>query len=126
VLDAAERVWAGLERADYLEAFRAHPEIGANLELLRAKFASTAGWSSQEQASIAAASDDVLEALRAQNVRYSQRFGYIFIVCATGKSAQEMLDLLTARLDHSAESELAIAAAEQAKITALRLGKLAP
>jgi 2-oxo-4-hydroxy-4-carboxy-5-ureidoimidazoline decarboxylase len=121
---AAEAVWATMERADILEAFTHHPRIGANIDALREKFAATADWSAGEQARIAAASEATLVKLRDLNLRYEARFGYIFIVCATGKSADEMLDILKARIDHEPRAELAIAAADQSKITRLRLEKL--
>jgi allantoicase len=122
---AAAGVWTQMEKADMLEAFSHHPEIGADIEQLRARFASTASWSSTEQAGVAAADEATLEALRDGNVRYRERFGYVFLVCATGKTAAEMLALLKARLAHDADAELRVAAAEQAKITRLRLEKLA-
>lgn len=122
--NAADQVWQGLSRADYLEAFAHHPAIGADVETLRDRFASTAGWSSQEQAGVQAADENTLLALRDGNVRYRNRFGYVFLVCATGKSAAEMLDLLQARIENSAAQELAVAAAEHEKITRIRLAKL--
>jgi len=123
---AADRVWAALGRDDYLEAFAHHPQIGASLAELRARFAATSVWSNQEQSGVRGADESTLEALCAKNAQYLARFGYIFIVCASGKSAREMLSLLDARLDNAAEVELRLAAAEQAKITRLRLEKLAP
>lgn len=126
LLDAAEQAWAGLERADILEAFDHHPRIGANLDALRDKFSATANWSASEQSTVAAADEATLVRLRDGNLAYEARFGYIFIVCATGKSAAQMLALLEQRLTHDPAQELAIAAAEQAKITRLRLEKLAP
>lgn len=124
VHDAADAVWAQAQRDDILEALSHHPEIGADIEALRAKFASTAGWSVGEQAGVGAASEGTLRALRDGNLRYRERFGHIFVVCATGKSASEMLALLEARIDNEPAVELAIAAAEQGKITHLRLEKL--
>jgi 2-oxo-4-hydroxy-4-carboxy-5-ureidoimidazoline decarboxylase len=121
---AADAVWEGLGKADYLEAFAGHPKIGEDPSALRRRFAGTARWSNEEQAGVAAASDQVLARLHELNLEYERRFGYIFIVCATGKSASEMLTLLEARLDSPAEGELQVAAAEQAKITKLRLEKL--
>ena len=109
--------------ADWLEAFAAHPRIG-DLDALRKKFASTANWCAGEQAGVAAADEAVLTALADGNRAYEARFGYIFIVCATGKSAAEMLAILTARLANDPEVELKVATAEQAKITRLRLEKL--
>ncbi len=124
MLAAAAEVWAHLNQKDYLEAFAHHPEIGADLEVLRKKFAATADWASAEQSGAANASEATLCALRESNTTYRRYFGYSFIVCATGKTAEQMLDLLNARLSHSPEQELACAAAEQAKITHLRLEKL--
>jgi len=77
--------------------------------------------SAREQVGVDGASDAVLEALADGNRRYEERFGYIFIVCASGRTAAEMLAMLTARLGNDPTHELQIAAAEQAKITALRL-----
>ena len=121
--EAAEGAFAGLERADWLEAFAHHPRIG-DLASLRAKYASTAAWAGEEQRGAAGAGEDALAALAAGNRAYEDRFGYIFIVCATGKSADEMLSLLRARLPHSPEREMRIAAEEQMKITRLRLERL--
>ena len=111
----ADAVWNRLGRDDLLEAFAQHPRIGAR---------GSDGWARQEQARVDDATATTQDALRAANERYFDRFGYIFIVCATGKSADEMLALLQARLDNDPERELAIAAAEQARITHLRLEKL--
>jgi 2-oxo-4-hydroxy-4-carboxy-5-ureidoimidazoline decarboxylase len=111
----ADEVWQGLAGADLREAFAHHPRIGG-----------TGGddWSRAEQVGVDDAAASTLAALRAANDRYLDRFGYIFIVCATGKSAGEMLRLLQARLDNEPARELTIAAAEQARITQLRLEKL--
>ena len=119
--EAAQRVWETMDRTDILEAFEHHPRIGADIEALRQKFAATASLSESEQASVAHASEETLVALRDGNQRYEARYGHIFIVCATGKSAEEMLELLQARMDNAPETELAIAAAEQGKITQIRL-----
>jgi 2-oxo-4-hydroxy-4-carboxy-5-ureidoimidazoline decarboxylase len=121
---AASGIWAALGREDYLEAFAEHPPIG-DLSALAARFAVTATWSSGEQSGVNAADHVTLEALAAGNRVYRARFGYTFIVCATGKSADQMLEGLRVRLAHDAETELFTAAAEQAKITLLRLAKLA-
>ncbi len=121
----AEAVWAGLERADFLEAFSHHPQIGADPAELAERFATTADWSSSEQAGVTRAARRTIERLAAGNARYLARFGFLFIVCASGKSAEEMLRLLEARLDNAPDRELSIAATEQAKITRLRLEKLA-
>ncbi len=124
LLLAADQVWAEMDAPDYLEAFSGHPEIGAAPPVLEQNFASTANWSAAEQSGVASASDSVRDALREANLAYKARFGYVFIVCASGKTAQEMLDLVQARLAHEPSAELAVAAAEQAKITKLRLRKL--
>lgn len=121
----AEAVWAALERADFLEAFSHHPQIGADPAELAKRFARTATWSSSEQARVHEATPLTIQELVTGNARYLERFGFIFIVCASGKSAEEMLGLLEARIDNEPERELSIAAAEQAKITRLRLEKLA-
>ncbi|HVJ19572.1 MAG TPA: 2-oxo-4-hydroxy-4-carboxy-5-ureidoimidazoline decarboxylase [Polyangiaceae bacterium] len=125
LLAAADEIWAGLGRADFLEAFSHHPAIGADIAELRKRFAATSAWSSEEQAGAAEADEATLAALRAGNLSYAARFGYIFIVCASGKSAREMLALLEQRLQNAPQIELGVAAAEQAKITKLRLEKLA-
>ena len=124
LLAAADEVWAGAQREDVLEAFEHHPRIGADLDALREKFASTKSWSAGEQSAVSEADERTLQALRDGNVAYEKRFGHIFIVCATGKSASEMLALLQARIDNEPNAELAIAAAEQGKITRIRLEKL--
>ena len=126
VFEAASAVWASLGANDFQEAFAHHPQIGENVDELRKKFAATADLSQAEQSAAMGASEATLLALRAGNEAYSERFGYSFIVCATGKTAQEMLKLLEARLPNPPELELGIAAAEQAKITQLRLEKLGP
>lgn len=124
VESAATEIWWSLDRDQWLTAFAAHPKIGDPASL-RAKYANTLHWANNEQAGIAAAAEQTLQELAEYNQRYEQRFGYIFIVCATGKSATEMLALLKARIANDAEAELQIAAAEQLKITRLRLKKLA-
>ena len=123
VLSAADEVWWKLDRADWLEAFTHHPKIG-DIDSLRAKFATTKEWAAGEQSGVNAADEDVLRGLADGNRDYEKRFGHIFIVCATGKSAQEMLTLLRERLKNDADKELRIAAGEQAKITKIRLEKL--
>jgi 2-oxo-4-hydroxy-4-carboxy-5-ureidoimidazoline decarboxylase len=121
---AAVEIWAQLGPDDYREAFGHHPEIGSNLDELRKKFAKTADWSAAEQSAALSASEATLHALQRGNLAYRERFGFSFIVCASGKSAEEMLALLQIRLKHAPDLELGIAAAEQAKITHLRLEKL--
>ncbi|RTQ50059.1 2-oxo-4-hydroxy-4-carboxy-5-ureidoimidazoline decarboxylase [Hymenobacter gummosus] len=123
LLDHADRIWNHLAPADYREAFTHHPKIG-DLNALRVKFASTSAWAAGEQGSVAQAPDETLQALARGNTDYEQKFGYIFIVCATGKSAEQMLHLLQARLLNDADEEIRVAADEQRKITRLRLEKL--
>jgi 2-oxo-4-hydroxy-4-carboxy-5-ureidoimidazoline decarboxylase len=120
---AASGVWGRLDREDWLEAFSHHPKIG-DVERLRERFAATATWSEGEQAGVSGADEEVLEGLAEGNRAYEERFGWIFLVCATGKPAAEMLALLRARLPNEPEAELRIAAGEQDKITRLRLDKL--
>lgn len=124
VFAAADEVWAGAQRDDVLEALTHHPEIGANLDALRERYASTATWSAGEQGAVAAADEETLVALRDGNVAYRKRFGHIFVVCATGKSAAEMLGLLQARMGNDPKDEIWVAAGEQGKIARLRLEKL--
>jgi allantoinase len=123
LLGAADAAWMGLDDADRLEAFEAHPRIG-DLDAIRAKFASTASWASREQAGVSDADDSILRALAEGNRDYEARFGHIFIVCATGKSADEILSLLRGRLGNDPEAERAVASEEQAKIARIRLRKL--
>lgn len=123
LFSAAHTIWNNLTEADWREAFTHHPKIG-DVSALREKFASTSTWAAGEQGAVKHASEATLAALAAGNARYEQKFGYIFIVCATGKTADEMVALLEARLPNSPEVEIRIAAGEQAKITQLRLEKL--
>ena len=118
----AERAWFDLGPDDWKEAFRHHPKIG-DKDALRAKFPPPAnGPRATERRSRCL--EAVLDALAAGNQAYDEKCGHIFIVCATGKSAEEMLSNLNARLGNSAALELRIAAGEQSKITRLRLEKL--
>ncbi len=123
VLGASEETWWKLGDGDYREAFTHHPEIGADIALLRERYAATATWSAGEQAGVAAASEVTLQALAQGNRTYKERFGHVFLVCATGKSAAEMLALLEERIDNSPENELRVAAGEHVKITSVRLKK---
>lgn len=111
----ASEVWRGLGRADWLEAFGGHPRIGER---------AGSAWSRQEQAGAAGADAAVLAALAAGNADYERRFGHVFLVCATGLGAEQMLGMLRERLGNDPETELRVAAGEQEKITALRLAKL--
>lgn len=119
----AEEVWWNLTPNDWLEAFRAHPRIGERVADASQSTISKS-WSASEQSGVHAAQDEVRDMLAQANAEYSERFGYIFIVCATGKSAQEMLAALRIRLGNDPDTELRTAAEEQSRITRLRLEKL--
>jgi 2-oxo-4-hydroxy-4-carboxy-5-ureidoimidazoline decarboxylase len=118
----ADRVWWSLEPGDWLEAFLSHPKIGEK-KAAAATSEQSKQWSAAEQAGIGAVAS-TLATLAELNQKYEDKFGYIFIVCASGKSSDEMLAILRSRLENDGEEELRIAAAEQAKITRLRLSKL--
>ena len=119
----SEAAFEAMRREDWLEAFAGHPRIG-DLDSLRSRFAATAHLAAGEQAGTRDASDTVLRALGQANDEYERRFGHLFIVCATGKSADEMLAILHQRLSNPPAVELEVAAAEQRKITRLRLAAL--
>ena len=124
LIHRAEKAWyEQCTETDWLEAFTHHPKIG-DVKSLAEKFASTQHLAGNEQSSVNTASQQVIEALANANLAYEQKFGFIFIVCATGKSANEMLRLLTDRLLNTREEELQIAMGEQHKITQLRFKKL--
>ena len=119
----ANDVWRALDRDDWLEAFRSHPKIGEQ-KAANQVAAQSREWSAQEQRGIADATANAVDKLARLNRAYEEKFGFIFIVCATGKSSDEILALLEQRLNNAPDVELPIAAAEQAKITELRLRKL--
>jgi len=119
--ESADRTWSTMKEADWMEAFACHPRIGER----KAAHASakSVAWSSQEQSSAAVAAERVLAELAAGNALYEQRFGFTYIVCATGKSADEMLAILNRRLGSDRATELREAAEQQRQITQIRLGK---
>lgn len=119
----AESIWWSLSTADWLEAFRSHPKIGEQ-KAANPVAAKSQQWSRQEQSGVVDTGAETLRQLAELNKKYEKKFGYIYIVCATGKSAAEILSILRERLQNTAEDELRIAAAEQAKITELRINKL--
>lgn len=123
LLNKAQHSWEALSEPDFLEAFTGHPQIG-DLSTLQEKYAHTAGSAGHEQASMSLAEASVIEQMFLLNKAYKEKFGFIFIVCASGKSAAEMLSLITQRMNNNRQQELLIAAGEQAKITAIRLEKL--
>ncbi len=123
VLAEAEEAWRSLTPSDWLEAFAHHPRIGEQQsETPQGRQAAT--WSAGEQSRVTEAAGSVRQALIEMNRAYEARFGYIYIVCASGRSAEELLALARARLSHEPKAELLIAAEEQLKITLLRLRKL--
>ena len=123
LLAKAHDIWWSLDRSDWLEAFRSHPRIGEKKATDKVS-AQSQQWSGQEQSGVANASLETVSSLVALNEAYEQKFGFIFIICASGKTSDEMLTALRERLEHDPEAELPIAAAEQARITELRLKKL--
>ena len=123
LLAKADAVWWALDPEDWLEAFSRHPKIGEK-KAERDQAEAARRWSEQEQAGTHSADQDTRNSLVELNREYERKFGFIYIVCATGKSADEMLSILKARLQNEAEAELRIAAEEQRRITHLRLQKL--
>lgn len=124
LLDTCRFVWwHEAHVTDWLEAFAAHPRIG-DLDSLKAKYTQFAKSSQTEQAIAASASGEILQELKSCNEEYEAKFGHIFIVCASGKSAPEMLNIVKARCNNLPHAELLAAANEQMKITELRLQKL--
>ena len=118
LIEKARDVWYNeCKKNDWLESFSHHPKIGDKKSLTE-KFAGN------EQANVASATKEIIDALAKANKDYEKKFGFIFIVCATGKSAEEMLRLLKDRLKNSIDDELKIAMGEQHKITVIRFKKL--
>jgi 2-oxo-4-hydroxy-4-carboxy-5-ureidoimidazoline decarboxylase len=121
--ETADHIWGNLTEKDYLQAFEGHPKIG-DVGSLKAKYANTKALASGEQSGAYIATDEVIAELANSNSAYEEKYGFIFIVCATGKSAKEMLALLQDRLNNDRQKELEIASEEQRKIFHLRLEKL--
>ncbi len=127
-----EAIWDALDAADWLEAFASHPKIGASTGAGSAPTGAAGpddrkdprSWSGQEQAGMADAADMTRRRLAEANAAYAARFGYIFIICATGRTAGEMLEALERRMQNDPAAELSVAADEQRRILALRLAKL--
>ena len=119
----SDRCWFNSTKNDWLEAFSHHPKIGDKTEI-ESKHVDTAEWASEEQSAVINADQNILNELIEANKHYENKFGFIFIVCATGKSAGEMLEILRERLNNEQEKELHIAINEQNKITHLRIDKL--
>ena len=114
---AADEVWTGLDPADWLEAFKAHPRIGES-------GGRSAEWSRQEQAGVGGAGADLRDRLAAGNAEYERRFGHVFLIAAAGRDAPEILDALQDRLGNDPGTELRVAAGEHRRITRLRIEKL--
>jgi 2-oxo-4-hydroxy-4-carboxy-5-ureidoimidazoline decarboxylase len=123
VLQAAADTWQEMQYADFMAAFDGHPKIGDPASL-KEKYRNTLATASSEQSAVDVAPDQILDDLAEYNQMYEKRFGYIFIVCATGKSAQEMLAIIKARINNDPASELEIAAAEQANISGIRINNM--
>jgi 2-oxo-4-hydroxy-4-carboxy-5-ureidoimidazoline decarboxylase len=119
--NVSENIWNSCDEGDWLEAFSHHPKIGHTPDK---KHESTAEWASAEQSEVQSAAEKVKKELADGNSHYEKKFGYIYIVCATGKSAEEMLGILKQRLTNDPQKEIRIAAAEQNKITNIRIDKL--
>jgi OHCU decarboxylase len=117
----ADAAWSTMEEPDWMEAFAAHPRIG-DRDAPSATSVSAA-WSQQEQSSTRGAAQPVLNDLAEGNRHYEELFGFTYIVCATGKSAEEMLAILKRRLTNEREAELREAAEQQRQIMQIRLGK---
>lgn len=122
LLEASDLTWRGLSEADWIEAFRSHPRIGES-RASQPVHERSANWSAQEQSGVAGTDDDVKRALAGGNREYEERFGRIFIVCASGKSAAEMLAILRHRLQNDPETELREAVEQQRQIAQIRLKK---
>ena len=120
----ADEVWWGLDEEGQQEAFAHHPRIGDDPQRLRERFAASATWAAGEQSGVGGAAEATLKALEEGNATYEARFGHVFLICATGLTAEQMLGALTRRLTNETHHEHRIAAGEQAKITRLRLEKL--
>lgn len=119
--EAADRVWATMDESDWLEAFARHPRIGERK--LSPALEQSSMWSREEQAGTRAAARSVLDELAACNALYEQRFGFTYILCASGKNADEMLSILKRRLACDRMAELREAAEQQRQIMQIRLGK---
>jgi len=134
LFNLAERTWHERSEEDWLEAFSHHPKLG-DLESINqprqesgsasgGKFANTSEWAGEEQSGAKSATPEIIEELAVANKAYEKKFGFIYILCATGKTAKVMLSILRIRLNNDRETELKMAMVEQNKITKLRLEKL--
>ena len=122
LITASDQIWNRLPPQDWIEALSKHPRIGER-RAPQAASAQSAAWSAQEQHGVTGAGEGIQSALAEANREYEQRFGRVFIVCATGKSASEMLEILRNRLRNDDATELRVAVEEQRKIMNIRLQK---
>lgn len=124
LIQKAAKIWfEDCSIDDYKEAFTGHPKIG-DIHSLKEKFSNTKDWANNEQSKMSEANQATIEALAKANTDYEAKFGYIFIVSASGKSAEELLAIIQTRLQHQPEDEINVAMNEQHKITVIRLVKL--
>jgi 2-oxo-4-hydroxy-4-carboxy-5-ureidoimidazoline decarboxylase len=122
LLKASDKIWSNLSTADWSEAFASHPRIGSTVPVGKSS-PQSAAWSVREQSDATGAADSVKLALARLNREYERKFGRIFIICATGKSAAEILKKLQRRLNNEDPAKLREAAEQQRQITQLRLKK---
>jgi OHCU decarboxylase len=123
LLGAADEIWWTLDSADWLEAFAHHPRIGERQGSAQ-QSERASSWSADEQAGVATVAASARNELALINAEYEARFGFIYIVCATGKSVAELSTIARRRLGNEPKLELGVAAEEQRQITSLRLRKL--
>lgn len=123
LFDEADKQWASLGPAEWREAFSHHPRIGET-NLGQPRFAETASQSAREQSGMAAATAEVRAEFLRLNAEYERKFGHVFLICATGRAAPEMLEQLRSRLNNDPSTELGNAAAQQSLITRIRLRRL--
>ncbi len=121
LFEAADKAWAVTDELDWMQAFKAHPRIGERTAAYASRQSSS--WSEEEQSDATTAQDAILAELATANASYEEKFGFTYIVCATGKSAEEMLAILRRRLASKRPFELREAAEQQRQITQLRLRK---
>jgi 2-oxo-4-hydroxy-4-carboxy-5-ureidoimidazoline decarboxylase len=117
----SDRIWLECKESDWLEAFSHHPKIG---EAPADLHAATSDWAKKEQSNVGHAGKNILDKLSTANKDYENKFGYVYIVSATGKNAVEILSNLQERLKNEPEKEMHISSAEQNKITHIRIDKL--
>jgi 2-oxo-4-hydroxy-4-carboxy-5-ureidoimidazoline decarboxylase len=122
LLAASDRIWSGLSADDWSEAFASHPRIGTTTSVGKSSAQSLA-WSASEQSDALKAADSIKLALAKANREYESKFRRVFITCATGKSAAEILENLQRRLNNEEPAEILEAAEQQRQITQLRLRK---